>query len=195
MIVSLIHRGRGRVSCGMGECPPWRLFFIPNLERRHLPWRGDQVHLDWRKYCLRTGDIEIENKNRWVRRSFNLNILPEAKDFLKQAGGYLAEPQSLEQMEFLTGVAGLEADLTGIRNSVVFWTSFCHFFVQKLVDWFGWFQPRGNLDLDPLRQGQQKILKITWFLADLRYFGNYLHFFVFFLYQLFVWTISRDCQF
>ena len=35
---------------------------------------------------------------------------------LKQAGGYIAEPQSLEQMEFLTGVAGLEADLTGIRN-------------------------------------------------------------------------------
>ena len=179
-------RGRERVSCRMGECPPWRLFFIPNLERRHLPWGGDQVHLDWRKYCLRTGDIEIENKNRWVRRSFNLNILPEAKDFLKQAGGYLAEPQSLEQMEFLTGVAGLEADLTGIRNWVVFWTSFCQFFVQKLVDWFGWFQPRGNLDLDPLRQGQQKILNITWFLADLRYFGNYLHFFIFFLSQLFV---------
>ena len=64
-------------------------------------------------------------------------MLLVAKNLLKQAGGYLAEPQSLEQMEFLTGVAGLEADLTGIRNSVVFLTSFCQFFVQKLVDWFG----------------------------------------------------------
>ena len=34
---------------------------------------------------------------------------------LFQAGGYLAEPQNLQQMEFLTGLAGLEADFTGIR--------------------------------------------------------------------------------
>jgi len=31
----------------------------------------------------------------------------------EQAGGYLAEPN---QMDFLTGLAGLEADFTGIRN-------------------------------------------------------------------------------
>ena len=37
-----------------------------------------------------------------------------------QAGGYLAEPQSLEQMEFLAGIAGLESDFTGIRNLVLF---------------------------------------------------------------------------
>ena len=43
-------------------------------------------------------------------------MLLVAKNLLKQAGGYLAEPQSLEQMEFLTGIAGLEADFTGIRN-------------------------------------------------------------------------------
>ena len=35
--------------------------------------------------------------------------------FLWQAGGYLAEPQHLNQMDFLTGLAGLEADFTGIR--------------------------------------------------------------------------------
>ena len=54
-----------------------------------------------------------------------------------QAGGYLAEPQSLEQMEFLAGIAGLESDFTGIRNVVPFSSRYSHHahFVQKLVDW------------------------------------------------------------
>merc|ERR1719264_1898485 len=44
----------------------------------------------------------------------------------EQAGGYLAEPQSLEQMEFLAGIAGLEADFTGIRNWWIGLTDFSH---------------------------------------------------------------------
>ena len=32
-----------------------------------------------------------------------------------QAGGYLAEPKHIDQMEFLNALAGLQADFTGIK--------------------------------------------------------------------------------
>ena len=34
--------------------------------------------------------------------------------WLHQVGGYLAEPRSLEHMEFLASIAVLEADFTGV---------------------------------------------------------------------------------
>ena len=35
---------------------------------------------------------------------------------MHQVGGYLAEPKTAEQMKFLTGLAGLEADFLGVPN-------------------------------------------------------------------------------
>ena len=57
-----------------------------------------------------------------------------------QAGGYLAEPQRLNQMDFLIGLAGLEADFTGIRsfrfnNWSILGLADTKSCVQKLVDW------------------------------------------------------------
>ena len=36
-------------------------------------------------------------------------------DLFPQAGGYLAEPKHIDQMEFLNALAGLQADFTGIK--------------------------------------------------------------------------------
>jgi len=60
--------------------------------------------------------LRDETKLTWI----------EANLACEQAGGYLAEPQSLEQMEFLAGIAGLEADFTGIRNWWIGLTDFSH---------------------------------------------------------------------
>ena len=35
---------------------------------------------------------------------------------LSQVGGFLAEPKTEEQMEFLRGIAELEAELYGVQN-------------------------------------------------------------------------------
>ena len=36
--------------------------------------------------------------------------------FHMKVGGYLAEPKSLQQMELLAGLAGMEAEFTGVVN-------------------------------------------------------------------------------
>ena len=54
-----------------------------------------------------------------------------------QAGGYLVEPQSLEQMEFLAGIAGLESDFTGIRNLVLFYRDILIMSILSRNWWIG----------------------------------------------------------
>ena len=89
-----------------------------------LIWRGDTFLGEETKFTWIDASIACEQVILRLRMKTNqledhltlTYCLQIVKDFLKQAGGYLAEPQSLEQMEFLTGIAGLEADFTGIRN-------------------------------------------------------------------------------